>query len=205
MDFQWVEELTNQPAYIHFIAFMRQYGFIAGIALPMIEAIFPPLPLALIVTLNVYVYGFWKGYLYSWIGTCIGSLIIYYFIQKIWKDRFLRRVTNHRKVYNTIVYIQEKGLSAVFILLTFPFTPSIIICSVAALSGMNFFHYATALLLGKLIMIFTLSFIGYHITAFLESPLRSVLILLITGIGWILVRRLVRIEERYMQNKKNKD
>lgn len=52
-------------------------GPIPGIALPMVEALLPFLPLFIIVAGNASAYGLWLGFIYSWLGTVAGALIVF--------------------------------------------------------------------------------------------------------------------------------
>lgn len=47
----------------------RSFGPLPGVLLPLIEAFLPFLPLFVFIMANVNAFGFWLGFLYSWVGT----------------------------------------------------------------------------------------------------------------------------------------
>lgn len=179
-----MEELANiEMQYEHLLDLIQQFarfGPFAGITLTMIESLFPPLPLVVFVTINIIAYGFFWGYLYSFLGTFIGSYIMFIIISKYGRKRFEKMVHRSRRLDNLLHWINEKGFTPIFILLTFPFTPSIVVCGLAGLAGVKRDEYVLALFLGKLIMVFSLSFIGYNMTAFVNQPIKSVLLIVMT-------------------------
>lgn len=177
---EWLNSIITMEFWTQMLDQIADLGMIAGIGLPMIEAFFPPLPLFVFVTINIFAFGFWLGYLYSWLGSCIGSILVFLLIKKFGRQRFEIRLQQNEKLRHIFYWIKQKGFTPIFFLLVFPFTPSIAVCGLAALAGIKNREYFCALVLGKLIMIFSLSFIGVNITAFLEQPLKSMLLILIT-------------------------
>lgn len=70
------------------LAEYRSFGVIPGIVLPMAEAFLPFLPLFVFVMANAAAFGLWKGFLISWIGTSVGSLLVFLLVRKIGRQRF---------------------------------------------------------------------------------------------------------------------
>jgi uncharacterized membrane protein YdjX (TVP38/TMEM64 family) len=192
----WLKELLTLGHWVEMLNEIRSMGMIAGVGLAMIEAFFPPLPLILFVTINIMAFGFWTGYLYSWLGSCIGSIIVFLLIKKFGQERFQSKIANNEKVFNVFHWIKEKGFTPVFFLLTFPFTPSILVCGLAALAGIKNREYISALVLGKLIMIFSLSFIGFNVKAFVQQPLKSILLISFTCLISIVGKYMIKLFEK---------
>jgi uncharacterized membrane protein YdjX (TVP38/TMEM64 family) len=167
----------------------------------MIEAFFPPLPLSLFVAINVMAFGFWQGYLVSWIGTCVGSIIVFLFIKRIRTSRFQKLLYSNKKFENIFIWIKEKGFIPIFLLLTFPFTPSIVVCGLAGLAGVKTREYLSGLLLGKLIMVFSLSFIGYNIKSFLVKPVKSLILIFFTLLISYVAKKIIYWYEQKMIKK----
>lgn len=163
--------------------FLKQFaalGPIAGILLIMIEAFIPILPLSVFVAVNVLAYGFWLGYLYSWIGNVLGSLIVFHLIKKFSTVKVQKKIQSSKKVKNTFLWIKRHGFLPIFILLTFPFTPSFLICGLSALAGISYKTFTYSIIFGKLIMILSLSFIGYNLSEFVKHPIKSLVLISIT-------------------------
>jgi len=179
-------------------------GPIGGILLAMIEAFFPPLPLTLFVTINVVAFGFGPGYAYSFLGTTIGSISVFFIIKKLGRGRIHRRIEKSRRLKNMFIWIKSKGFMPIFILLTFPFTPSILVCGLAALADVKNRDYIWATILGKLVMVLSLSFIGFNVGAFFSKPLRSILLICGTLSISFIAKAVIGRYEKHL-DKKHKD
>lgn len=153
-------------------------GPLAGILLPIIEAFFPILPLVGFVIINVAVFGFFFGYLYSWIGNCLGSFLLFIFIRKVGGKKFAARI--HKSKYRgTLEKIKNKNFTVLFYLYCFPFTPSFLISGTAALANMDTQLFLLTMIPSKFVMILSLAFIGENVSSFFENPLKSVLYIII--------------------------
>ncbi len=97
-------------------------------------------------------------------------------------------------------WLEKHGFGPLFLLLCFPFSPSAIINLVAALSGISLYQFALAVLLGKSVMIFTVSYIGDSIVSFAQNPVKTILVAIGIAIIWIfgkyLEKRLQKRAER---------
>lgn len=161
---------------------LSDLGPLPGIAAPFIEAFLPFLPLIVIIMANVNIYGFILGLLYSWLGVTLGSLCVF-LISRRYGSKVREYLTKKFPVSNKMFnWIERRGFSAIFIVMCFPFTPSIVVTLVAALSRIQLKTYVLSMLLGKLIMIFAISVISFDFVDLLQSPIR-----LILSIGAIIV------------------
>lgn len=149
-------------------------GPIIGILLPIIEAFVPVLPLVLFVTINVTVFGLFWGYLFSWIGNCLGSFLLFMIIRKI-GGRKIEGKLRKSKYSVALEKIRSKNFSVLFLLYCFPFTPSFLISGASALANMSTKEFLMALIPSKFIMLISLVAIGVNISSFFEDPLRSIL------------------------------
>lgn len=198
----WLKELMTFGYWNNMLDQIREIGMFAGIGLAMIEAFFPPLPLILFVTINITAFGFWIGYMYSWIGSCIGSIIVFLVIKRFGQKRFQRKIAHNEKIDNIFKWIKEKGFTPVFFLHTFPFTPSIVVCGLAALAGIKNREYISGLVLGKLLMIFSLSFIGFNVKAFVDQPVKSIILISGTIAISLVGKRIIKMFEKKFEKKK---
>lgn len=182
---------------------LAQYGPFAGILLAMVEAFFPPLPLSLFVTVNVVAYGFLRGYLYSWIGTFIGSSLVFLLIRRYghkWANRYIGHHEEGRFAH-LLIWVREKGFMPIFVMLTFPFTPSIVVCALAGVANVKTYDYLLALFFGKMVMVMSLSFIGYNVKSFVEQPIKSVVFILITLSISVVAKQLLKFHENKLKRK----
>ncbi len=156
------------------LKYVEEIGPLAGLLFPVIEAFFPILPLVAFVIINVATFGFFYGYLYSWIGNCIGSFLLFLFIRKVGGKRFEIKI-KQSKYKNILEKIKKKNMTVMFFLYCFPFTPSFLISGTAALANMKTNKFLMVLLPSKFVMMLSLAFIGENINSFFENPIKSLI------------------------------
>jgi len=179
MNYDFLMKYVTQENLNLIIDLIDKYGIVAGILFPIIETFFPFLPLIFFVTINIIIFGFFEGYLYSYLGNIIGSLLLFLLIKYIRRKKFTDSTKKDSKFYNIKNKLKKNDFSFLFILFCFPFTPSFLVTGIAAVSNFKLNHFIISLFLGKLIMIFSLSYIGYNITSFFETPGKSVLLIIV--------------------------
>ncbi|THF78003.1 TVP38/TMEM64 family protein [Cohnella fermenti] len=171
-------------------------GPLPGILLPLAEAFLPFLPLIVFVVANSNAYGIWFGFLFSWIGVSVGSILVFTIARRIglkYGDRIRRRLPKMESFFS---WIERRGFSPIFILSCFPFTPSVLVNLSAGLSKIPFHTFVTATILGKGVMIFILSFLGHDYRALIEHPSRLILAGVVLFLLWLVGKRL---ENRYLK------
>lgn len=171
-----------------------------GFFLTFIESFFPVLPLVLIVVANAGAYGLMFGFIISWLGTVIGSYTFFLLIRKFGNHRFFRKIKEQRQVEKLIHWVDVRGFTPLFVLLCLPFTPSVIVNSVAGLSNIKRKYYFFTLLIAKPIMIFLMSYLGSDLRDIITSPMKiimcAVIILAIWLVGKLIERNLNKRIER---------
>src|SRR5690625_953216 len=93
----------------------EKLGPLPGILLPFIEAFLPFLPLVVFVIANGAAYGLLKGFLYSWIGTSIGSVLVFMVIRKLGNKRIFAAIRNNKQVYKVTVWLERHGFGPLFL------------------------------------------------------------------------------------------
>ena len=177
----------------------RSFGVFPGIAATLLESFFPMLPMVVFVMANAAAFGLWKGFFISWLGASLGSLIVFWLTRRIGRQRFFHFVRRHQKVRRFMHWIERHGFGPLFLLYCFPFTPSALINIVAGLSGISRQQFVLAVLLGKMVMIFMISFIGYDIAALVKQPLRTIAIAVVIILLWYTGKR---VEARFSLTEK---
>ena len=160
----------------------------------------PFLPLFVFVTANATAFGLWWGFFFSWIGAVTGAYLVFTVVRKYGQGRFFRFLQKHKQVQRLMNWVDNHGFSPLFLLLCFPFTPSAIVNIVAGLSRVSFWKYGLAVIGGKMVMIFTISFIGYDIPALIQQPIRTVIVFIIIFVLWFIGKRI----EHNLDQKMNK-
>lgn len=182
----------------------RAFGPLIGFLLPFVEAFLPFLPLFVFVFANATAYGLWIGFLLSWGGSVLGAYAVFLVVRKYGRARFMNFMTKHEKVQKLIQWVERNGFGPLFLLLCLPFTPSALVNLVAGLSNIRKHYYLLTVMAGKLVMVFTISFVGYDLRALFTQPLRTaivvIVIVLLYIIGKLLEKRLTkRVEEDFRQ------
>lgn len=167
-DVDWVEVLERY----------RSLGPMPGILLTFMKSFIPPLPTIVLVGGNAAVYGFWLGFLYSWIGLVSGCFVTFLIIRKIASSAYVQRWTTKPKVQRGLIWVRRNAFSYVFLLSIFPVGPFVTINMVAGAARMPIKSFLFALGMGKAIMVFMVSYIGYDLRRFAERPLEIVLLVL---------------------------
>src|SRR5690625_5160091 len=93
----------------------EKLGPLPGILLPFIEAFLPFLPLVVFVIANGAAYGLLKGFLYSWIGTSIGSILVFIVIRKLGKKRIFTKIRENKQVHKVTVWLERHGFGPLFL------------------------------------------------------------------------------------------
>ena len=91
-----------------FLKYIETWGPVAGILFPVMEAFFPILPLVGFVIINVAAFGFFFGYLYSWIGNCLGSFLLFLLLRKVGGKKLELKI-NKSKYRATLEKIRKKN------------------------------------------------------------------------------------------------
>lgn len=190
MDFESIRAWFTLENIMHLIQEYRALGPLPGIMLTLLEAFLPFLPLFVFVMANANAFGLWLGFLYSWLGASIGALLVFSLIRKYGKGRLLAFLGKHPKVRKLMDWVERHGFGPLFLLLCFPFTPSALVNIVAGLSKISVAQYMLAVCIGKMVMIFTISFVGYDLRSLITQPFRTVFVLIIIFILWYVGKRI---------------
>lgn len=178
-----------------FIEYIETWGPAAGILLPVLEAFFPILPLVGFVIINVAAFGFFFGYLYSWIGNCLGSFLLFLLLRKIGGKKLEKKIRKS-KYRSTLEKIKKRELNVLFLLYCFPFTPSFLLSGTAALTNMKTEEFLAILLPSKFVMLLSLAFIGENVSSFFENPAKSIFFIIFILLFNLLSKYLFETYER---------
>ena len=192
----WIDKLKNLDLeqMQQTLERLSEYGPLPGILLPFVEAFLPFLPLIVIIAANVNIYGLGVGFLLSWIGVTAGKVVLFLICRNFGKNVKSRIEKKYPKSERFFNWIDRKGFSPLFLLSSFPFTPSVVITVVAGLSRVPFHTFFLATVLGKAVMILIISLISFDISHAMQQPWRFVVITLTIVILWFGGKKL---ETRY--------
>ena len=190
MDFDYLGNIFTEENILELIETYKAFGPLPGILFPLLEAFLPFLPLVVFVFANTNAFGLWMGFLISWAGATLGAIIVFFIIRKYGHIKVLTFIKRNKQVQKLTHWLDVHGFAPVFLLLCFPFTPSAVVNIVAGLSKMSWIQYILAVATGKLVMIFTMSYVGYDIMALIQQPKRTVIVLVIIFVLWYVGKRI---------------
>ncbi|MGX1194906.1 TVP38/TMEM64 family protein [Metabacillus sp. SLBN-84] len=203
MELQAIMDYFTIERMMEFFKDYRSFGPLLGIGLPLLEAFLPFLPLVVFIVANANSYGLWFGFLYSWIGSCLGALILFFLVRKYGQERFFRFISRHQSVQKMMGWIERHGFGPLFILLCFPFTPSAAVNVVAGLSKVSIWQFSLAVMSGKFVMIFLVSFIGYDLRAIITQPERTLIAAVVIFLLWLIGKQVEkRLNVRMLERKR---
>ncbi|GLI84314.1 hypothetical protein AF331_08285 [Rossellomorea marisflavi] len=190
MDIQAFKDWFTLENIMDLIQQYRSFGPVPGILLPLLEAFLPFLPLFVFVLANANAFGLWFGFLFSWIGASAGALLVFMLVRRYGEARVFRFLKKNKQAARLTHWVDRHGFGPLFILLCFPFTPSALVNVVAGLSRISIAQYMLAVITGKMVMIFTISFIGYDIVSLVKQPIRTVIVGAIIFLLWFVGKRI---------------
>ena len=145
--------------------FMSNFGFLSGFLLIVLESMLPILPLGVFIALNVIAFADIFGFIISWLATVTGCMLAFTICRKL-NNKYESKYKNKKSIQNFKKKISKLSYSNLVIILAVPFTPAFVINIGAGLSDINPKKYFSALMIGKLPMVYFWGFIG---KSFLES------------------------------------
>jgi uncharacterized membrane protein YdjX (TVP38/TMEM64 family) len=161
-------------------------GPLPGFLLPFIEAFLPFLPLVVFVIANAAAYGLLEGFLLSWAGASAGAFLVFLIIRRLGNKRLFKKIQQNKQVKKVTSWLERHGFGLLFLLLCFPFSPSAVINVVAGLSKISMQQFALAVVLGKAVMIFSISYIGSSIMEFAQNPIRTIIVGICILLFWVI-------------------
>ncbi|MGP4041872.1 TVP38/TMEM64 family protein [Gracilibacillus sp. D59] len=205
IDVEEIKELVEANEFGQLMNFLLQsyesLGPIPGFLLPFIESFLPFLPVIVFVMTNAAAYGLVEGFLLSWSGASSGAIAVFMLVRRFKHIRLLQWISRNKQVTKVTNWLERHGFGPLFLLLCFPFSPSAVINLVAAISGVGFYQFVLAVLLGKGVMILTISSIGDSIVSFAQNPVKTIVLAIGISILWIAGKY---IEKRLQKRDKEK-
>lgn len=85
-----------------------------------------------------------------------------------------------------MLWVEKVGFGPLFIVLSIPFTPSSVINVLAGLSNLHPRTFYLATMLGKMIMIGMITFIGNDWKSLLTNPVELVIVIIAIALLWVI-------------------
>lgn len=183
---EWIEETVT-----FFTEFLTTGGPLFGVFIILLESVIPALPLGVFIALNMHAFGKIFGFLISWFATSLGCCLSY-FVFSHYVSGFLDRIV--KKQGATLKKLEKKvkkiPFSNLVLLIALPFTPAFLVNIACGLSKVAPRKFVTAILLGKLSIVFFWGFVG---TSLIESvtDIKTIMIVSVMLVVSYLLSKLV--------------
>lgn len=148
------------------------FGPLLFILIQIIQVIVPVIPGGISLAAGVLLFGPIRGFIYNYIGICLGSIILFWSGRQYGKPIVLRLV--NEKTYNKYSHWldNQKRFDRLFALAIFlPIAPDDALCLMASLTQISFKKFTCIILFAKPASVFLYSFIllygGGHLIQFL--------------------------------------
>lgn|SRR5574344_209245 len=138
----------------------------------LIESMIPILPLALFITINFYYMGAVVGFIVSWVLTCIGCYLSFLLCRGKLKKHFdyMLSKKEHHKLNKMMNAIEHLKLEELTMIIAIPFTPAFMVNIASGLSNMNHKKFITAIIIGKIFLVYFWGFVGTSLIESLKNP-----------------------------------
>ena len=162
------------------------YGPLLGCLFIVLESIIPPLPLFVFITINFVAFGSVIGFIISWICTCIGCIISYWLVKKIFGNWVVNKVKDVELLSKCMNYVENLSLTQVIVILSIPFTPAFMINIAAGLCNMNFKKFLISILVGKIFLVYFWGVVGTGLLESLHNPRSIITVIVMVVIAYLL-------------------
>ena len=138
------------------VSYMISFGPLGGFILIMFESFLPPLPLGLIVGLNMLSFGKIPGFLLSYFATITGCMLSFWIFRYYIKDRYTRwiKAKHQDELKKWMKRMSNIKFTTLAVLFAIPLTPAFLVNIAGGLSDISIKKYLTALMVGKPAMLF---------------------------------------------------
>lgn len=162
------------------------YGPLLGSLFIILESIIPPLPLFVFITINFVAFGKVLGFIISWICTCIGCILSYYLVKKLFRNWIVNKIKDVNLLTKCMNYVENLSLTQVTMILSIPFTPAFMVNIAAGLCNMNFKKFLTAILISKIFLVYFWGVVGTGLLESFHNPTSLITVVVMMVIAYIL-------------------
>ncbi|MFX3625005.1 MAG: TVP38/TMEM64 family protein [Ectobacillus sp.] len=161
-----------------FLAANMWYALVITLVTMIIQNTFTIIPLLLVITLNILLFGFFYRFLWSWATSVIAAAIVFAGVRYFFQDWVLKRIDS-----DLIAKAEQNGLRYVVEGRIFPFIPTSLVNIVAGLSSIHFKHFLLGTIVGNFVYFFALALIpagllSAHVNEYIIGGVLAIFIIL---------------------------
>ncbi len=130
------------------------YAYSLMLVIMVIQNSFTVIPLILVITINIALFGFLNGFLWSWFTSVIAAVIIFLAVRYLFSDFVSKRISAKQ-----LRRMEERGFMFVFSARVLPFIPTSLINILGGLSTIGLKGFTIGTALGNFIYFFLLALV----------------------------------------------
>ncbi|WP_342542662.1 VTT domain-containing protein [Paenisporosarcina sp. FSL H8-0542] len=130
------------------------YAYIFMLIIMILQNSFTVFPLLLVITINITLFGFFDGFLWSWISSVIAAVFVFCAVRFLFQERLIEKFKP-----GLLVQIEANGFAYVFQARIFPLVPTSLVNILGGLSTVRFWPFILATTIGNFIYFFILALI----------------------------------------------
>ena len=130
------------------------YAFFFMFLVMVIQNSFTVFPLILVISINLSLFGFINGFLWSWLTSVLASTLVFYGVRYIFQGMIIEKFNP-----KLIEKVDANGFAYVFQARIFPFVPTSLVNILAGLSTIRIMPFTIATALGNSLYFFALALI----------------------------------------------
>lgn len=174
----------------HFANNLLKAYVIMGIIM-VIQNSFTIIPLILVITINITLFGIVYGFLWSWLTSIIAAVLVFISVRYLFKDRLLNRFRSEN-----LTNIEKRGFAYVFHARIFPFVPTSLINILAGVTAIRFKHFLFGTMVGNFLFFIFLALIPAGILSIDLNEYEIGMILFLCITLFLGIRRVYRHKTR---------
>ena len=168
------------------ISSLQQFGIPFGIFLIILESIIPALPLGVFIAFNMTAFGGMLGFMISWISTCVGCLLSYFFFSKLFSKFLIKKAEKKKKLDKVVNRVMNINFSKLVLIVALPFTPAFLVNIACGLVKVNFKKFLLAILIGKISIVYFWGFVGKSLLQSITDIKTIIIVIMLLSITYIL-------------------
>ncbi|WP_404329894.1 TVP38/TMEM64 family protein [Mesobacillus maritimus] len=169
-------------------------AYLIMLVIMVIQNSFTIIPLILVITINITLFGVVYGFLWSWLTSIVAAILVFMSVRYLFKDRLLNRFRSEN-----ITNIEKQGFTYVFHARIFPFVPTSLINILAGVTAIRFRHFLYGTMLGNFLFFIVLSLIPAGILSINLNEYEIGMILFLSITLFLGIRRVFRNKKRSKQ------
>ena len=130
------------------------YAYLFMLVIMIIQNSFTVFPLVLVITINISLFGFANGFLWSWLSSILAAFLVFIGVRYLFQESLIDKFKPE-----LLKKIDANGFAYVFQARIFPLVPTSLVNILAGLSTVRFWPFFFATAIGNFIYFFILSLI----------------------------------------------